>query len=102
MLVSVHNENEEHHGISKNQLIPKVFDSLPNDNCSKKTLTNRNNFKVTQLTNNNLNLSKSKDPLSLKLKKKGYNIGHLNIQGLCGDSLNKFFRNFDIANKQRK
>ena len=90
LLVSVHNENEEHHGISKNQLIPKVFDSLPNDICSKKTLTNRNNFKVTQLTNNNLNLSKSKDPLSLKLKKKGYNIGHLNIQGLCGDSLNKF------------
>ena len=33
---------------------------------------------------------KSENPLSLNLKKKGFNIGHLNIQGLCGDNLNKF------------
>ena len=34
--------------------------------------------------------STNKDPISVNLMKKGYNIGHLNVQGLCGDKLSKF------------
>ena len=75
MLVTVNKENKDHRGISMNQLIPKTCDFRLSNNCSASA---------------NLNLNNTKDPLSLDLKKKGYNIGHLNIQGLCGDSLNKF------------
>ena len=39
----------------------------------------------------NKNLSnKNEAPFSIFLMRKGYNIGHLNIQGLCGDKLSKF------------
>ena len=34
--------------------------------------------------------NKIEDPFSICQMKNGYNIGHLNIQGLCGDKLNKF------------
>ena len=34
--------------------------------------------------------STNKDPISVNLMKKGYRIGHLNVQGLCGDKLSKF------------
>ena len=30
------------------------------------------------------------NPFSINLKNKGYNIGHLNIQGICGNNLCKF------------
>ena len=31
----------------------------------------------------------NKDPISVNLMKKGYNTGHLNVRGLCGDKLSK-------------
>ena len=75
----------------------KLFESLCSDCnnfeciCSSSTLS----FQQTVDHHDNIesvdmNLNKSKDPLSLNLKKKGYNIGHLNVQGLCGNNLNKF------------
>ena len=51
--------------------------SNTNSDCSNESISN-------------LNLSKSGDPFSLSLNRKGYNIGHINIQGLCEDNLSKF------------
>ena len=53
-----------------------------NQNLSQNSRSETQHFPST----NNMN----KDSISANLMKKGYNIAHLNVQGLCGDKLSKF------------
>ena len=78
--------NKNFHDDSKRQLIPKI--SLPSNKFSDKTTSYSDINEETSFSNSNGNTSL--DSLSLNLKKKGYNVGHLNVQGLCGDNLSKF------------
>ena len=63
-------------------------DKLMSNSASNETTHNSNHLPCSSTNTNsecsnesisNLNLSKSGDPFSLSLNRKGYNIGHLNI-----------------------
>ena len=41
-------------------------------------------------------------PHSLNLGSKGINIGHLNIQGICGENMSNIFRTKTLTNCKRK
>ena len=50
-----------------------------------------NHLQSCNTSSHSVNLqTNNEDPFSINLQNKGYNIGHLNIQGICGNNLCKF------------
>ena len=85
----------ELHDDSKRQLIPKI--SRPSNTFSDKTTSYSDINEETSFSYSNGNtFAQSKE-------KKGYNIGHINVQGLCGDNLSRDARKpvFGVSDQVR-
>ena len=89
-------QTEENHSESANIV------SIPDTSCSitnlissetsdqRVSIDNIQNFPQNSNTESKHLSNKNEDPFSICLMTKGYNICHLNMQGLCGDKLSKF------------